>query len=251
MAPRKIRIGILTPSSNTALEPLTQAILSSHPLNLASPHNPVITAHFSRFPVTTISLSASGLAQFELAPIIAAAQLLAQAQVDVIGWSGTSAGWLGFEADEQLCRAVEEATSIKATTSVLALNKALESLRVQNLGLVTPYLVDVQEAIVRKYQNMGVRVCTERHLGITRNTDIAELSEEVLDEMVAGVVGSGVQAVTTFCTNLMAAQRVQYWEEKYGVVVLDTVTTVIWDCLAIVHVDVKALRGWGRLFAEA
>jgi maleate isomerase len=92
-----IRLGILVPSSNTALEPLTSSLLSS--INASLSNSPQITAHFSRFPVTTISLSPSGLAQFDLTPILSAASLLAHANVDIIGWSGTSAGWLGFEKD--------------------------------------------------------------------------------------------------------------------------------------------------------
>jgi len=62
------------------------------------------------------------LAQFELAPILHhAAELLAHAEVDIIGWSGTSAGWLGFDKDVTLCDEIEKVTGIKATTSVLAL----------------------------------------------------------------------------------------------------------------------------------
>jgi maleate isomerase len=105
--PKRIRIGILTPSSNTALEPLTCSLLASFNTQQSSYH---ITAHFSRFPVTTISLSPSGLAQFELAPILHAAELLAHAEVDIIGWSGTSAGWLGFDKDVTLCEEIEKVT---------------------------------------------------------------------------------------------------------------------------------------------
>jgi len=84
------RLGMLTPSSNTALEPLTAAML--HDL-------PDITAHFGRFQVTEISLSEYGLGQFQLEPMLAAARMLAEAHVHVICWNGTSSGWRGFDAD--------------------------------------------------------------------------------------------------------------------------------------------------------
>lgn len=141
MNPR-IRIGILTPSSNTALEPLTSAIVAG------LPH---VSVHFARFTVTEIALSAAALDQFDAAHILVAARQLADARVDVIGWSGTSAGWLGFERDAALCRGIEKATGIPATTSVLALNELLERTGVRRLGLVTPYLDDVQQRIVRQY----------------------------------------------------------------------------------------------------
>jgi maleate isomerase len=247
--PKRIRVGILTPSSNTALEPLTYALLASFNTQQSTYH---VTAHFSRFPVTTISLSPSGLAQFELAPILYAAELLAHAEVDIIGWSGTSAGWLGFDKDVTLCEEIEKVTGIKATTSVLALNKALELWGVKKLGLVTPYQADVQAKIVENYTGIGVLIggSMERHLGVVKNTDIAEIGEEVLGGLVGEVVGGGVDAVTTFCTNLVAAQRVEFWEKKHGVPIFDTVTAVVWDMLRECGVYAKELEGWGMIFQK-
>jgi maleate isomerase len=246
--PKPLRLGILVPSTNTALEPLTQSLFSSIP-HTAIKHRS-LTVHFSRFPVTIISLSTSANAQFQSAPIIAAAKLLADAEVDIIGWSGTSAGWLGFEVDKKLCAEIEAATGIPATTSVLALNKALVLHRVSKMALVTPYQDDVQEAIIKNYANVGIEITPERerHLGIVKNTEIGRIGEEVLDGMVADVVGRGADVVATFCTNLRAATRVQVWEEMYGVMVLDTVTLVVWDMLRICGVEVHEKHGWGKLF---
>lgn len=44
---KRIKLGMLTPSSNTALEPITSAMVSGLPN---------VSAHFSRFTVTEISL---------------------------------------------------------------------------------------------------------------------------------------------------------------------------------------------------
>lgn len=259
--PKPLKIGILVPSSNTALEPLTSAILASQP------H---ITVHFSRFPVTEISLSPAALAQFSSpagsasssdpsAPILAAANLLADAHVDVIGWSGTSGGWLGFAADEALCAAITGATGIPSTTSTLALNRAFEVLGVKRFGLVTPYVDDVQAAIVKQYQGHGYGV-RESHLGVSENWRIAAITEQTLGGQVREVVkgkdggevaeAEKVQAVTTFCTNLRAAHMAETWEKEFGVPMLDTVSTVVWDALRIVGrvEEAKAIKGWGKLF---
>lgn len=61
--------------------------------------------------------------------------------------------------------------------------------------------------------------------------------------------GNGkVLAISTFCTNLRAAQRARDWEEQYGVPVLDTVSTVIWDMLRLKDWEKGAIKGWGKLF---
>jgi hypothetical protein len=66
---------------------------------------PEASAHFSRFPVTEIALSAGALAQFDDAPILRAAELLAHAKVDVIAWNGTSSGWLRLRCRSSAVRA--------------------------------------------------------------------------------------------------------------------------------------------------
>lgn len=142
---------------------------------------------------------------------------------------------------------ITEATGIPATTSILALNKALKKLGVKRLGLVTPYVDDVQEAIIRNYRAVGVDASVERHLSRSDNVKFAELGPETFDPMVEGVVKEGVDAVTTFCTNLSAAQYVERWEREYGVPVLDSVATVVWDALRICGVDTSQIKGWGRL----
>jgi maleate isomerase len=243
-----IKLGILVPSSNTNLEPLTCSILSSLP---------DVSVHFSRFPVTHIALSATALSQFDETAILAAASLLADAQVDVIGWSGTSSGWLGFEADEKLCRSIEQKTGIKATTSVLALNRLLDLVRGREgtpvpFGLVTPYLDDVQAAIVSTYGKAGYEVKAESHLRKTVNVEFAKVSEDTLDgqlDEVIGHLGDGTKVISTFCTNLKAAQRVQHWEEKYGdLYVFDTTATVVWDMLRMAGVDYTSVTQLGKLF---
>ncbi len=238
---RRIRLGVLTPSSNTALEPLTQALIASLP---------EVSVHFSRFSVTQIALSADALGQFQRERILDAARLLADAHVDVIGWSGTSAGWLGFDTDVALCHAITEATAIPATTSVLALNKALHRFGIRRLGLVSPYLADVQARIVANYAALGIDVSAESHLSLQDNFSFAEVDEATLDRQVAEVVAAGAEAISTFCTNLHAAHRAESWERQHGVPVFDTVTTVLWDMLNMTGVDTRRLTGWGRLLLE-
>ncbi|KAI1080298.1 putative Asp/Glu racemase [Whalleya microplaca] len=239
-----LKLGILVPSSNTALEPLTTAIISSL--------GPDVTVHFSRFPVTQISLEPSALSQFDVdGPILSAALLLADAKVDVIGWSGTSGGWLGFDQDERLCKTITDTFRVPATTSTLALEKALDMLGAMKFALVTPYLHEVQSRIIRVFSNNGYRIVSESHAGISENVKIAELSEKALDTLVEEVMDAGkgeVQAISTFCTNLKTAQMATKWERQYGVPVLDTVSVVIWDMLNLGGEDTGKIRGWGKIF---
>lgn len=229
-----VRLGVLTPSSNTALEPLTCAIVATIP---------GVTVHFSRFKVTEISLKAGALGQFDDSNILAAAELLADAKVDVIGWSGTSSGWLGFDADVRLCERIHKHTGIPATTAVLALNELLALRGIKRLALVTPYTADVQQRIIDNYRTLGIEVVAERHLGISVNHDFA-----ALQALIKEVSAARPQAVTTFCTNLHAAGLAEEIEAHLGIALLDTVSTTIWGMLRAAGVETTAVRGWGQLY---
>lgn len=236
-----IRLGMLTPSSNTTLEPVTTAMLAGLP---------GVSAHFSRFRVTEIALSGNALAQFDDRPILAAAELLAHAKVDVIAWNGTSSGWLGFDADVRLCERIQSATGIPASTSMLALNEILQATGVTRMGLVTPYIDAVQQKIVANYATLGVTCEPERHLGIQDNFSFCEVPEATLAEMIRAVAADKPDAIGVICTNLKAAPIVAALEREIGIPIYDTIATVVWKSLKMAGADPTGVTGWGRLFAD-
>ena len=244
MTDRKL-LGMLTPSSNTTLEPVTTAMLA----DIAE-----TSAHFARFKVTEIALSGSALAQFDLPGILAAADLLSHARCQVIGWSGTAAGWLGFDADRHLCDAIERQTGARACTSVLALNEILEMTGVKRFGLVTPYRSDVQQAIIANYARAGFDCVAERHLGLQDNFSFSEVTADrlraMLRETMQGPVGSRPEALTVFCTNVAGAPVVEEMEQELGVPIYDSIATVVWKALRLAGVDTRRIRHWGRLFRD-
>jgi maleate isomerase len=237
----RILLGMLTPSSNTVLEPVTSAMLTGLP---------EASAHFGRFTVREISLRDKALGQFDNAPILAAAGLLADARVQVIGWNGTSAGWLGFEADEALCRAITGVTGIQACTSVLALNETLRLYGARRIGLVTPYLHDVQARIVDNYNAGGFEIVAERHLGDKGNFSFSEVDADTIRRLVREVAECRPEAITTFCTNLRAAPLVEELEQEIGIPILDTISVIVWKSLKLAGADPRRVEGWGRLFHD-
>jgi maleate isomerase len=238
---KRTLLGMLTPSSNTTLEPVTTAMIAGLP---------EASAHFARFRVTEIALSEQALGQFDDSEILRAAELLAHAKVQVIGWNGTSSGWLGFEADERLCRRITEATGIPACTSVLALNEIFRQTGVKRFGLVTPYLDDVQAAIVKNYAASGFECIAERHLRKQDNFSFSEVGADEIRRMVREVAGEKPQAITIFCTNLRGAPLVEALERETGIPIYDTIATVVWQSLKLAGADPKRVQGWGRLFRE-
>jgi maleate isomerase len=236
----RVRLGILTPSSNTVLEPLIAAMLDDLP---------EVTAHFARFKVTEIALSPASVAQFDDREILRAAELLADAKVDAIAWSGTSAAWLGFARDVALCERILKATGRPAGTAVLALNEVLASTGVKRLGLVTPYRDDVQARILANYDAAGIAVVSERHLGISDNYAFAEEPPDRVEALIREVAADRPDAIAILCTNLRGAALVSELEAEYDIPIYDSVALTAWKSLKLAGVDPQRVYGWGQVFA--
>lgn len=230
---------MLTPSSNTVLEPTTVRMLADVP---------EVTAHFGRFRVTRIALTEDSLGQFDPGPVVEAARLLADAEMHVIAWNGTSAGWLGFDSDERLCAAITAATGALATSSVLAVNAALGRLGVSRMALVTPYTGDVQARIVANYRTAGIEVVAERHLDDPGNFSFAQYDDATVAALVREVAVAQPQATVVLCTNFRGAACVPALEAELGIPVLDSIAVTLWHSMLLADVTPARVQGWGRVF---
>lgn len=235
------RIGMLTPSSNTVLEPVTQRLLAGLP---------GVTAHFSRFKVMEIALDAGALAQFDDKPILDAAELLAHAKVDVISWNGTSASWLGIDRDRRLKERIEAATGIVASTCILSLVDILTRIGATSQALVSPYTSDVQETIIATYAALGFACPAERHLGIRDNFSFGTVDEATIGRMIADCLPAAPDAITILCTNMIGARVAADMETPDGPMMLDSVAVTLWGCLTAMGLRPDLITGQGRLFTD-
>lgn len=222
MTSSPVRLGMLTPSSNTVLEPVTYSLVAGFP---------DVTVHFARFEVVEISLASGSVAQFNDGPILEAARLLSHAKCHSITWNGTSASWLGFDRDEQLVSRVSAATGIPAATCVLAYRRLFRAFGFKRVGLVTPYTSDVQQRIRENLGRAGIHCSAERHGGLKENYAFAEVSEREIEAMTRAVIAEGCDAAAIVCTNLNGAAVAQRLSRELGVPVLDSVVVALWAAL--------------------
>lgn len=241
MTPRPKRIGMLVPSSNTVLEPYTSSIFAAS--------GGQATAHFARFRVVEISMSDASQHQFALPPILEAAERLAEAKPDLILWNGTSAAWLGLDRDRQLCAAITDRTGIAASSTMLAYDALFRSAGLQRLGVVTPYLPDIQSRIVMNFAAQGITVTDEAHLSDKGNHSFADYDPDTVAGLVRRVALCAPEAVAIICTNFRGAVAAETLEAELGIPVLDSVAvTAAWG-LALTGCDPAAVQGWGSVFS--
>lgn len=229
-----LRLGMLVPSSNTCLEPVTYRLLGGVP---------EVTVHFARVDVDQPSfgsrLGGEGMTT--------AAQQLAHAEVDAVVWNASSGSWLGVERDREICANLSRICGVPSTSTTLALLEACRIYGVTNLGLATPYTTDVNVRIAAVYAEHGVEIVSESHMGIEGNKAFARIPE---DAVAAGVraAASHAQAVTILCTNLHGASVAPILEAELGIPVFDSVAATLWQALQLVAPT--SLTGFGTLLQD-
>jgi maleate isomerase len=234
------RLGMLTPSSNTVLEPVIADMLRDAP---------GVSCHFSRFRVLQISLGEDSQSQFEREPMLAAAELLADAKVHSICWNGTSAGWLGFGQDERMCAAIAERTGIPAHSAVLGFNALFAEKGVRRLGLVSPYIEDVQRRIIANYAGLGIETVADERLNISENFAFAAVSPDTVEAMCRQVAKANPDGIAIYCTNVDGAALAPRLEQELGIPIYDSGAVAVWAGLRAARATMAPFTPWGQLFA--
>ncbi|MCX4091428.1 aspartate/glutamate racemase family protein [Nocardia sp. alder85J] len=237
---RPLRLGMIVPSSNTCLEPMTYRMLAERT---------DVTVHATRVPVTRIALDESSDRQFDLATMCHAAELLATADVDLIAWNGTAGSWLGAGHDRAMVAGIEAATGIPATTSTLAYAAAYREFGITSIGLLTPYTDDVNTRITACCAEAGVTVTAAHALGLSDNESFARITPAELLPPSRRLAATDPAALVYLCTNMYGAPIVDRVEAETGVPALDSVAVTLWWCLRLLGAAPLAPR-WGSLLAR-
>ncbi len=217
----KVRLGFITPSSNTALEPAISALVQGH-----------ASAHFARVRVTRIGLDDSSDDQFDSGSMEGAAELLADARPAALAWAGTSGSWLGVDRDRELCRRLTAATGVPATSSTLAVLAACDAYGARRLGLVSPYTAEVSERIAKELDHNGFDVTSQQYRGLSDNFEFADTGTPELTEMVRHAA-DGADAVIVLCTNVDGVAVAARAGAEIGLPVFDSIAATVWHTMAV------------------
>lgn len=232
------KIGHITPSSNTTLEPLTAM--------MTYPISNLVSNHFTRITVEKISLDATDTGRFEIEKMVAAARLLADGNMDAILWNGTSGCWNGTEADVEMCHRIAEETGVPASTSTLAQYDVFERYGIKRFGLAVPYLDDVIEKTIETYGKAGYEAVSSANLNITVNHEFAEVPMDRIRQLLRDADSPEAECVVVICTNLAAALVVEEMEQELGKPIFDSVAVTFWKALEMAGIHTP-VPGWGTL----
>jgi maleate isomerase len=236
------KLGFIVPSSNTAVEPITQAVVQSL--------NENIICIFTRIQVKTVGVDKNSTSQFSAEAFVDAARLLADSEPDVILWNGTSGQWTGgdLEDEKQLAKAMQDATGIPCSTNTLATVEALELLKAKNISIAVPYAEAHTAKVAEFFEKCGYNVVKSERLATTpaTNKDIAKSSSDEIKEVIRRSGVPPCEAVIASCTNWPATGLVEELERELNITVIDSISVTAWWALRMAGCTTK-VKGWGRL----
>jgi maleate isomerase len=225
ISPPTRRLGLMIPSSNTMMEP---------DFNGGAPAG--VTVHTARMYMeeTTPEGENRMLDEFTLP----AARDLGTARPDVVVFGCTSAGALrGNDYDRGLCETIGELAGAPVVSTIGAVRAAIEAAGATRIGVITPYVDELNEKIKASIEDGGPEVVHIAGLGMSENFEIARVPSHEIVEFAARALGDlagrrAIDLVFASCTNFAAMSARTAISARLGVPAITSNQAVLAAALA-------------------
>jgi maleate isomerase len=229
---RPARVGLMIPSSNTMME-----------VDFARDLPAGTALHTARMFMEDTTAAGENRMLDEFA--LPAARDLGTARPDVVVFGCTSAGALrGNDYDTRLCDRISELTGAPTVSTIASVRAAIAAAHAASVGVITPYVDELNEKIRASLEADGTRVAAIAGLGITENFEIAEVSEEEIVAHAVRALGNlaaegDIDLAFASCTNFGAMAARGAIAGRLGVPVITSNQAVLEAAVA----RLRALQG--------
>ena len=177
-----------------------------------------------------------------------AGMLPSSADLAAIGYGCTSGATILGEA--RVAEMVQVAhPGIPVSNPMSGLKAACRTLGITKLGLLTPYVANVSEALIETLKDDGIDVTAYASFEQVEDQTVAKIDpRSVLDAMIE--IGKGdCEAVFASCTNLRAFEVLEQAEAAIGKPVLCSNQVMAWHMLQIAGLGAP-MTGYGHLLQQ-
>lgn len=226
------RIGMLVPSGNIVAEEQVRAMVPAE-----------VVVHVTRLPLTGSS-EAALTAMTDNLPH--AAQMLADARVDLIAFNCTAVSTRSPGADADIARQITRATDTPALSTGEALVEGLRALKARRIVLVTPYVAPVVEREAAYFAHSGFEVLAAVGAGVDSNWDMAQAPPQTWYDLALANRDDAADAYVLSCTAIRSAEVIEALESALGRPVLTSNQALAWFAARRAGVS-TAVPGYGVL----
>jgi len=213
---RSPRIGVLYPCSGTrdadfwALAPAGASV------------------HITRLPFNSDASAEAISAMSSDDNLRAAATLVAAVQPDVVVWADTSGSFLfGPRGDARQARLLSEVTGVAATTTSTGLVAACAALKVDRVDMATPYVPELNAALIEFLAARGVTVERMESLDLDDSYEIASVPDDEQRALLRAAQGSA-PALLVPCTDFLTLTLIPDLEEELDRPVIAANPATMW-----------------------
>jgi maleate isomerase len=178
----------------------------------------------------------------------AGAELLADANVDLIVFHCTAVTTLDPDLEHGIRERIEQRSGKPATTTAKALLAALKALDASRAVLITPYEKEVNKREIAFLSQFGVTVIREFGSELVNGAAIAAVDPQEWYHHAKSNRDDQAQAYILSCTAIRTASIIDILERDLGKPVLTSNQAMLWHALRLGGVPDK-IRGLGRLLA--
>jgi maleate isomerase len=228
------RVGLIIPSSNRMVE---QEMIGAFPDGVA--------AHVTRLRMT----GANHLAFGELLPRIEeATRALADARCDVVAFHCTANSMEGGrDGEQQILSTLAHAGAKRATTTITAIQRALDALDARRIVLITPYSVETTEHEAAFLRGCGYEVLHARGFALAGSDAYCATPPQFWRDRALEAAHPDADACLISCANISVFGVIDELEERLARPIVTSNQAVIWDALRLL--GWRETRGCpGRLF---
>ena len=235
---KRIRIGVMVPSTNTTCEADFQMVASQN-----------VTIHGSRLWMTN---DFGGDEDFDRmnSEIESAARYLATANVDAISYGCTTGSFYkGPGWDEDMMKLIEKVSGVPAAATSPSVVQALRFFGAKRISVATPY-PDYNNQKLRAYlEAMGFEVLNlegEPVAAASGNQGINDQEPESVVEFAASICRDDADALLCSCTAWRSLEAVEELEKLTGKPVVSSNQASIWATYRNLGIT-EPIKGYGRL----
>ena len=183
-----------------------------------------------------------------------AAKELATARPSVILMAGTAGAFNGGPGfDQVLVKRIEDASGVPGTTTMTAVLAALDALDVAKIAVATSYIQPVDDALAEVLRASGRDVVAIEGMGILKSIDMGDIEPETNHQFAREMLlqAEGAEACLLSCGNWRTLEAIAPLEEEFGIPVLTSNQTGLWQVLRMSGIATDEVTDGGRLFALA
>jgi maleate cis-trans isomerase len=235
---KKIRIGVMVPSTNTTCEADFQMVASQN-----------VSIHGSRLWLTN---NFGGDADFDRmnSEIESAAQYLATANVDAISYGCTTGSFYkGPGWDEDMMKLIEKAAGVPAAATSPSVVQALRHFGAKRISVASPY-PDYNNQKLRAYlEAMGFEVLNlegEPVAAASGNQGINNQEPESVVDFASSICRDDADALLCSCTAWRSLEAVDELEKRTGKPVVSSNQASIWSTYKKWGIT-EPIKGYGKL----